>query len=168
MGDAFSIARNNEASIISTAGSLAKLKPKMLNPMPCISAVNMPSLRSCKVNRRPSRLGIAGGHACGFVVNYYGKQIYFAGDTGLFGDMKLIGELNALDLALLPIGDNFTMGIEDAALAASFLKAPLVIPFHYNTWPVIQAVPEEFKQLVEKKTTSRCLILAPGESYSWE
>ncbi|NMA91627.1 MAG: metal-dependent hydrolase [Firmicutes bacterium] len=169
LGDAFSIARNNEASIISTAEIAGEAEAQDVKSHAMhIGGKHAFPFGHVKLTVALHGSGIAGGHACGFVVNYYGKQIYFAGDTGLFGDMKLIGELNALDLALLPIGDNFTMGIEDAALAASFLKAPLVIPFHYNTWPVIQAVPEEFKQLVEKKTTSRCLILAPGESYSWE
>ena len=97
----------------------------------------------------------------------YGGEIYFAGDTGLFGDMKLIGELHALDLALLPIGDNFTMGIDDAVVAASFLKARQVIPYHYNTWPLIEADPQLFKEKVERQTESKCIILPPGESHTF-
>jgi L-ascorbate metabolism protein UlaG (beta-lactamase superfamily) len=100
-------------------------------------------------------------------VNYGGKNVYFAGDTGLFSDMKLIGQLTPLDLALLPIGDNYTMGIDDAVIAASFLQAKTVIPYHYNTWPLINADPQEFKEKVEAKTKSQCIIIAPGESYRY-
>ena len=99
------------------------------------------------------------------MIEYYGKNIYFAGDTALFGDMKLIGELDRLDLALLPIGDNFTMGIDDAVVAASLLKAKDVIPYHFNTWALIAADPEEFRSKVEEKTGSICVILQPGQSH---
>ncbi|HHT02194.1 MAG TPA: metal-dependent hydrolase [Firmicutes bacterium] len=107
--------------------------------------------------------GIAGGHACGFVINLFGTVIYHAGDTGLFGDMRLIGELEDLDLALLPIGDNFTMGVGDAVRAAALLRAPKVIPMHYNTWSLIKADPQAFKQQVEEETAAEVIILQPGE-----
>ncbi|MFC4766033.1 metal-dependent hydrolase [Effusibacillus consociatus] len=78
------------------------------------------------------------GNPCGFLLTMQGKTFYHAGDTALFGDMKLIGELNKIDAAALPIGDNFTMGPDDAVLAASWLGAKKVIPMHYNTWPLIE------------------------------
>lgn len=84
------------------------------------------------------------GNPCGFLVNFGGKTVYFAGDTGLFSDMKMIGELNKIDVAFLPIGDNFTMGIDDAVQAARLLNTKLVIPIHYNTWDVIKQDPESF------------------------
>lgn len=105
--------------------------------------------------------GIAGGTPVGFVVNIGGKNIYFAGDTGLFSDMKLIGERDAIDWAILPIGDHFTMGIEDAAKAVEFLGAKNVIPVHYNTWDVIKQNPDDFKKLVKSATVH---IVNPGES----
>lgn len=80
----------------------------------------------------------------GFVFTAEGKNIYHAGDTGLFSDMKLIGELQPLELAFLPIGDNFTMGPEDAKIAADFLGAKKVVPMHYNTFPLIAQDPEKF------------------------
>ncbi|WP_167630022.1 metal-dependent hydrolase [Listeria valentina] len=80
----------------------------------------------------------------GFVFTVEGKNIYHAGDTGLFSDMKLIGELQPLELAFLPIGDNFTMGPEDAKIAADFLGAKKVVPMHYNTFPLIAQDPEKF------------------------
>jgi L-ascorbate metabolism protein UlaG (beta-lactamase superfamily) len=73
-----------------------------------------------------------------------GKTIYHAGDTGLFGDMKLIGDMHRLDVALLPIGDNYTMGIDDAVKAVEFLRPRLAIPMHYNTFEVIECDPYEF------------------------
>ncbi len=168
LGEAYEIARANEAMLISTSeiSDDAQDKGLAVHRLNIGGRFNFP-FGWVKLTLAFHGSGIAGGHACGFVVNYYGKNIYFAGDTGLFGDMKLIGELTPLDIALLPIGDNFTMGIDDAALAASFLKAKAVIPYHYNTWPLIEADPLEFKQKVEAKTESRCIVVAPGESHSF-
>ena len=76
------------------------------------------------------------GTACGIIVQADGKNLYHAGDTGVFLDMQLIGRIG-LDVALIPIGDNFTMGPDDALIALDFLKPKLAVPIHYNTWPVI-------------------------------
>lgn len=100
------------------------------------------------------------GNPCGFVVELDGKKFYHSGDTGLFLDMQLIGE-NGLDLAILPIGDNFTMGIKDAAKAVEFLKPKKVLPIHYNTWDIISADPQEFKKAVKN---SEVVILKPNET----
>jgi len=168
LGDAYEIARANEATIISTAEIAGQAQEKGLNAhAQHLGGRHLFPFGSVKLTLAFHGSGVPGGHACGFVVDYYGKKIYFAGDTGLFGDMKLIGELDQIDLALLPIGDNYTMGIDDAVVAASFLKAKKVIPYHYNTWPVIEADPEEFKRKVEEKTNSVCEVLAPGKSLSF-
>jgi L-ascorbate metabolism protein UlaG (beta-lactamase superfamily) len=92
-----------------------------------------------------------GGEAAGVIISADGKIIYHTGDTGLFYDMKLIGELNSIDYMLLPIGDNFTMGITDAVKAVEFVSPRIAIPMHYNTFPVIKADPNEFKRLVDEK-----------------
>ncbi|KZE50904.1 metal-dependent hydrolase [Rossellomorea marisflavi] len=89
------------------------------------------------------------GMPAGFLLMAEGKTIYHAGDTGLFSDMKLIGERHPIDLAFLPIGDNFTMGPEDAALAATFLKAKEVVPVHYDTFPPIKQDPHKFVEMLE-------------------
>ncbi len=107
------------------------------------------------------------GPPCGFVFQLDGKTIYHSGDTGLFGDMELIGRLNKIDLAMLPIGDNFTMGPEDALEAVKMLKPGLVIPMHYNTWPLIKQDPLKFKSEVESNTSSKVAVLAPGESLEY-
>ncbi len=105
--------------------------------------------------------GIPGGVPCGYVVGIGGKIIYYAGDTALFSDMKLIGQRDKIDYAILPIGDHYTMGPEDAAKAVEMLDASNVIPVHYNTWDVIKQDPEKFKALVK---TATVLIVNPGES----
>jgi len=104
------------------------------------------------------------GPPVGFVVTMDGKTLYHSGDTGLFLDMKLIGELNKIDLAFLPIGDNFTMGIDDAVKAVEFLKPKKVVPFHYDTFDLIQADPKEFASKVKG---SEVTILEPGESVEY-
>jgi L-ascorbate metabolism protein UlaG (beta-lactamase superfamily) len=101
----------------------------------------------------------SGGEAAGFVFDS-GKVIYHAGDTALFSDMKLFGELYKPEIALLPIGDLYTMGPEEAAKAVKLLGCKKVIPMHYNTWPQIQQDPEKFKKMVEKST--KATVLVPG------
>jgi L-ascorbate metabolism protein UlaG (beta-lactamase superfamily) len=101
------------------------------------------------------------GPPVGFLVEIGGKTLYHPGDTGLFYDMKLIGEMNRIDLAFLPIGDNFTMGIDDAVKATEFLQPKKVVPMHYGTFPVIETDPNDFKA---KVTGSEVVILKPGES----
>jgi L-ascorbate metabolism protein UlaG (beta-lactamase superfamily) len=101
------------------------------------------------------------GMPAGVLITTEGKTIYHAGDTGLFSDMKLIGERHPIDLAFLPIGDNFTMGPEDAALAAEFLKAKKVVPIHFNTFPPIVQDPNQFVKLLKK---DQGLVLQPGQS----
>ncbi|RKX27156.1 MAG: metal-dependent hydrolase [Candidatus Zixiibacteriota bacterium] len=102
------------------------------------------------------------GPPVGFLVTIGGKTVYHAGDTGLFYDMKLIGEMNKIDLAFLPIGDNFTMGIDDAVKAVEFLRPARVVPIHYDTFPVIEADPNEFAKKVGK--LAEVAILKPGDS----
>src|SRR5690606_34622276 len=106
-----------------------------------------------------------GGHPAGFILRADGVTLYHAGDTGLFRDMELIGELHPIDVALLPIGDNYTMGPVDAAHAVRMLKPRYVIPMHYNTFPVIQQDPYAFARLVAQEGAV-CRVLTPGEE--WE
>jgi len=93
--------------------------------------------------------GVYGGEPAGVLLTIDDKTLYHTGDTGLFYDMKLIGELNNINYILAPIGDNFTMGIDDAVKAVEFTNADIAIPMHYNTFPVIEANPKEFKEKVE-------------------
>jgi L-ascorbate metabolism protein UlaG (beta-lactamase superfamily) len=88
--------------------------------------------------------GSYGGMPAGVLLTIEGKTIYHSGDTGLFSDMKLIGESTPIDIALIPIGDNFTMGVDDAVRAIEFLKPKMAIPMHYRTFDVINTDPDVF------------------------
>ncbi|UCH85838.1 MAG: metal-dependent hydrolase [Candidatus Latescibacterota bacterium] len=108
------------------------------------------------------------GNPAGVVLTMGGRKIYHAGDTGLFLDMKLIAEMNGpFDAALLPIGDNFTMGITDAVKAAEFVDAKITIPMHYQTFPYIEVNPNEFVQKVESQGR-KAAIVEPGASIDLE
>ena len=106
------------------------------------------------------------GVATGFVVRLEdGRALYFAGDTALFGDMRLIKELYAPEIAFLPIGDHYTMGLAAAAKASEFLGVRQIVPMHYGTFPVLTGTPEELKKLVEPRGVD-VLVLKPGETAS--
>jgi L-ascorbate metabolism protein UlaG (beta-lactamase superfamily) len=102
------------------------------------------------------------GEPAGVIISIDGKNIYHTGDTGLFYDMKLIGEMTPIDYMLLPIGDNFTMGITDAVKAVELTSPKVAIPMHYNTFPVIKADPNEFKLKTEVKGI-KCIVMEYGE-----
>lgn len=97
----------------------------------------------------------------GILLTVEGKTIYHVGDTGLFSDLKMIGDMNDIDLAFIPIGDNFTMGPEDALVAADWIQAKTVVPVHYNTFPVIKQDGEAF---AKKVRTGEGQALKIGES----
>jgi len=105
-----------------------------------------------------------GGAAAGFVIRMDGVSVYHAGDTALFSDMKLIGELCHPDIALIPIGGRYTMGTDAAMMAAQFIGAKTVVPIHYNTWDRIAADPLPFKKALERTADISVRILKPGES----
>lgn len=105
--------------------------------------------------------GTDGGNPGGFLLTLGGKQVYFACDTGLFYDMKLIGAAG-LDLAVLPIGDRFTMGPDDALEAVKLLEPKRVVPSHYNTWPPIEQDAKAWAARVKAETKSQPIVLEPG------
>lgn len=106
------------------------------------------------------------GAPCGLLIEADGKKIYHAGDTALFLDMQLIGRVG-LDVALLPIGDNFTMGPDDALDALDFLKPKVSVPMHYDTWPVIAQDASAFARAAAARGHA-VRVLAPGESLAVE
>lgn len=106
--------------------------------------------------------GSYGGMPTGVVLEFGGKRIYHSGDTALFSDMSLIGRLE-LDLAFLPIGDNYTMGPDDALEAVKLLRPKTVVPIHFNTFPLLAQDAEAFKTRVEAETSATCLVLKPGQ-----
>jgi L-ascorbate metabolism protein UlaG (beta-lactamase superfamily) len=112
--------------------------------------------------------GSYGGNPAGFLITIpTGEKLYLAGDTGLFGDMRLIGE-EGLDLAVIPIGDNYTMGPADALRAVKLLQPRVVIPIHYSTWGLIAQDAQAWAEQVREKTSAEAVVLQPGESFSVE
>ena len=107
--------------------------------------------------------GTYAGMPMGVVLEADGVRVYHAGDTAFFSDMARIGALG-IDLALLPIGDNYTMGPEDAVDAARLIAPKVVVPIHYKTFPVLLQDASDFKASVESRTGATCLLLEPGES----
>jgi L-ascorbate metabolism protein UlaG (beta-lactamase superfamily) len=110
--------------------------------------------------------GSYGGNPAGFLLTTLeGEKIYIAGDTGLFGDMRLIGD-EGVDLAVLPIGDNYTMGPDDALRAVKLIQPGHVIPIHYSTWDLIAQNPISWAQRVQAETKTEVHVLKPGESFT--
>lgn len=169
LGSAFEIAKNCDATIISTAEicGLAEAAGCKAHAMHLGGTFMFP-FGKVRIAMAFHGSGVPGGHACGFVVDFYGTKVYFAGDTALYSDMQLLPQLDAFDYAVLPIGGNFTMDPKDAAIAAKFLQAKYVIPVHYNTWPPITQDVDAYKADVEATTSSKVLIVKPGETIELE
>ncbi len=171
IGDSIEIAKRNNATIIASF-ELANLCAKEgveIHPMHIGGGFDFDFGRvKLTIAHHGGGYGedasIYTGPPVGFLVTMDNKTLYHPGDTGLFYDMKLIGEMNKIDLAFLPIGDNFTMGIDDAVKAVEFIKPKKVVPIHYDTFPIIEKKPEEF---ADKVTDGEVVILKPGESIEY-
>lgn len=164
-GDAPSIAERTGAKVIAIPEIIGQFPKTVTNFQPMnLGGTYETSFGSVKMVPAMHSAGVAGGVAAGFIIKFnQGITVYYAGDTALFSDMKLWGELFKIDYAVLPVGDNYTMGPEDALMAAKFLKAKTMIPLHYNTWPVIAQDPEDLKERAAKEKVSIKMI-NPGES----
>lgn len=170
LGDALTMAKESGATIIAPfeLASYCENKGCKVHPMHIGGAhvftfgrVKMtPALHGSAVMEGDQI--IYTGNPCGYLLQIEGRSIYHAGDTGLFSDMRLIVPEGGLDLAILPIGDNFVMGPDDAARAVDFLAPRRVIPMHYDTFPLIFQDPDHFKKQVEGKT--EVFVLKPGET----
>ncbi len=162
-GDADSIAARTGAAVVAIPEVLGLFeKAPKAYPMNIGGTVKL-SFGSVTMTPAWHSAGVAGGVACGFLVQFAdGPVVYYSGDTGLFGDMAWIGKKAAIDYAILPIGDNYTMGPEDAATAAKLLGASHAIPIHYNTWPVIAQDPQTFAALCESSGISACVVPVGG------
>jgi len=128
-----------------------------------VSFTMTPAMHSSSIEE--AGIGVSAGTSAGYVVRMDGVAVYHAGDTGLFSDMRLIGELYHPDIALLPIGGRYTMGVAEAMMAANFIGAKTIIPIHYNTWDRIAADSVQFRKSIERTTDMVVKILSPGESY---
>lgn len=172
MGDALEIAKRSAATVITNFEIANHLSRSGIHCHPMhiggrykfeFGTVKMtPALHGSAIETESG--SVNGGNPAGFVLNIDGKKMYHAGDTGLSMDMKLL-EIEDIDVALLPIGGNFTMDITDALLAVSFIKPKVAIPMHYNTFDVIRADPDEFVEGLADDVKG--VVLKVGETYSW-
>ncbi|MEA5037694.1 hypothetical protein SDC9_50897 [bioreactor metagenome] len=123
----------------------------------------VPALHSSSI-RQPDGTSLYMGQACGFIVEMDGHVIYYAGDTGLFSDMKLLRELYHPDIAILPAGGRYTMGPEECMISAEWVGAKTIIPMHVNTYPEIEQDMAAFRRAVELTTVMHVEIMQPGDS----
>jgi L-ascorbate metabolism protein UlaG (beta-lactamase superfamily) len=156
VGDSISIAKANNATVISNfeIANWCGAQGVNVHPMHIGGAHTFPFGRvklTQAFHGSSFPDGGYGGMPAGVLVTVEGKTLYHSGDTGLFGDMKLIGQTDPIDIALIPIGDNFTMGMDDAIKAVKFLRPKRAIPMHYKTFDVIEADPSEFVKNVKQQ-----------------
>ncbi|MEA4811578.1 MAG: metal-dependent hydrolase [Anaerolineaceae bacterium] len=173
LGDVAAIAKRSQSTVIGIPEILHFLEPNGIkgHPLQLGGGFRFPfGYLKMTLALHSSSLpgGGYGGNPAGFLLTTLtGQKIYMAGDTGLFYDMKLIGE-EGLSLAALPIGDNYTMGPADALRAVKLLVPKQVVPIHYNSFDLIQQDPHLWKEQVEKETSAKVFVLEPGESLNLE
>lgn len=158
MGDAYALAEKNNATIVAVAEIAFQAQKDGYNAEPMNIGGEIP-VGDWKIKMVQALHSSPSGTPVGFILKKGDRVIYHAGDTGLFKDMKLFRYHN-VDTAILPIGDRFTMGVEDAAKAAEYVKCNTIIPMHYNTWPLIEADPEKLKEKVKQDV----ITFEPGET----
>jgi L-ascorbate metabolism protein UlaG (beta-lactamase superfamily) len=172
-GDAVAIGRSSGAQTVAPYEVSVWLASKGLqhvtgmNPGGTLNALGLsitmvPAVHSSSIEEDGKIIYL--GVATGYVVRFEnGQTIYFAGDTSIFGDMRLIGEMYQPQIAFLPIGDLYTMGPDQAAKACELLGAKQVVPMHYGTFPALTGTPARLRELVEPKGV-HVLELTPGET----
>ncbi|MEM0077935.1 MAG: metal-dependent hydrolase [Thermoplasmata archaeon] len=169
LGNAIDIAKKNDIPVVAIYELAEYLSSKGVNSIGMNFSgtfefkgkkiTMVPALHSAGISE--DNFQHSGGLPCGYVING-SKIIYHAGDTGIFGDMKIIGEIYNPEISLLPIGGFFTMSIKEAVYAAKMLKSKYVIPIHYNTFDLIKQNPEELKK--DLMGVADVIILNPGET----
>jgi L-ascorbate metabolism protein UlaG (beta-lactamase superfamily) len=172
LGDGVEIARRTGATVVSTYEVCQYCQSKgapNIHPMHIGGTYRFPFGRVKLVTAVHGSSVVEDGKVItlgcpsGFIVEVDGKNVYHAGDTGLTADMELIGRYENIALALIPIGGNFTMDVQDALVCAQMLKAELVVPMHFKTWPLIEADPQEFCALAQERGIN-AKVLNPGET----
>ncbi|MCL6548080.1 MAG: metal-dependent hydrolase [Alicyclobacillus sp.] len=171
VGDAELIARNNGATVIAPFELAMHFARRGLNAHPMhLGGSHQFPFGTVKLTIAFHGSGLElgdrieyAGNPCGFLITMGGKTFYHAGDTALFGDLQWIGSRHQIAAAALPIGDNFTMGPEDALQAAEWVRAGIVIPMHYNTFDLIRQDANAFVQALADRGL-RGQVLTPGQS----
>ena len=164
LGDAFGICKNTGATLVGIHEIAVEAEAEGI----AAEGMNIGGTvetNGVKVHMVQAWHSAEKGDPAGVVIELDGKTLYHAGDTGLTYDMRLIGEFFSPDLSVLPIGDRYTMGIPSATKAVEFIQTKKVIPIHYNTFPIVEADPEEFKNRVGDM--AEVIILKPGETFNF-
>lgn len=165
LGDTVELAKKTKAKVYTTNELGGELRDEGIDAISGhIGGKAKTEFGSVKYFQAFHGSGSSGGFACGFIIDIGGKKIYHAGDTGLTKDMELLADDN-IDLAMLPIGDFYTMGPEDAVKAVKMIKPKYVMPMHYNTFPPIKQDPEVFAKSVTEETKTKAIVLKPGDIF---
>lgn len=166
LGDAIKICKQTGATFVGIHELSVYAEEQGVKNVIGINIGGTAEVRAVKITMVQAFHSALRGAPVGFTINANGKAIYHAGDTSLFGDMRLIGELYRPHVALIPIGGYYTMGPVEAAKAVELIKPNVVIPMHYQTFPVLVSSAEEFRKAVKERTPSvMVVVLKPGESY---
>ncbi|HOP09151.1 MAG TPA: metal-dependent hydrolase [Candidatus Methanofastidiosa archaeon] len=169
LGDAMEIAIDNDATFVAMyelTNFAAKKGVKKVEPMNIGGTIHVDDVEITMTNALHSSDFEGGaGHAAGFIVSLKDHKVYHAGDTGVFYDMKLIGQIYKPDISILPIGSRFTMGIREATKAVELIGSEYVVPMHFGTYPALDQDPYEFKKKVGEK--AKVIVLKPGESITF-
>ncbi|MEM2975151.1 MAG: metal-dependent hydrolase [Candidatus Bathyarchaeia archaeon] len=166
LGDAFQICKRTGATFVGTYELGTHARENGVKEVVGINVGGTADVKGIKVSMMQAIHTSGKGVAVGFIIKGEEKTIYHAGDTAVFGDMKLIGEIYHPDIAILPIGGYYTMGAEEAAEAVKLIQPKIVIPIHYGTFPVLASTAEEFiKNVKERAPKVKVIALNPGEAY---
>ncbi len=166
-GDTIELAKRNNATVIGMyeVANYCGAQGVTSHPMNTGGGFNFPFGRvKLTIAHHSSSFpdGTYAGDAHGVLITVGDKTFYQAGDTALFYDMKLLGEMYKIDAAFLPIGDDFTMGVDDAVKAVEFIQPRIVVPIHYNTFDIIKSDANDFKRKVES-IGKKCVIMKAGD-----
>lgn len=168
LGDAVAICKRTGATFVSTFELGNYAGEKGVKNVVGLNIGGYVEVKSVKLRMVQAFHTSSRGAPTGVIVEGEDKTVYHAGDTGLFGDMRLFGELYKLDLALIPIGGYYTMGASEAAEAVKLLNPKVVIPMHYKTFPVLAQSADDFVEKVREKTPNvKVVVLNSGESYKF-
>jgi L-ascorbate metabolism protein UlaG (beta-lactamase superfamily) len=168
LGDAFDICKRTKSTFVATFELGAHAQEHGVKDVVGLNIGGSVDVKGLKLSVVQAFHTASRGAPTGVIIEGEGKAIYHAGDTALFGDMRLLGELHRLDVAMVPIGGYYTMDAREAAEAVKMLKPKAVIPMHFKTFPVLAQSPDEFVRKVEEKAPEvKVVVLNPGESYQF-
>lgn len=166
LGDAFDICKRTNATFVAILDLARYAEENGIKNIEGLNIGGSIETKGLKLTVVQATHTASRGVPNGVIIEGEGKVIYHAGDTGLFGDMRLIGELYKLDLAMIPMGGYYTMDAKEATEAVKLLNPKVVIPMHYKTFPVLAKSADEFARSVREKTPRvKVVVLNPGESY---